>query len=124
MNSVHIIGRLARDPEVRYTQSGKAFARFTLAVDRRGGKDKGADFIPCQAWDKLAETIGNHTQKGSKIAIEGRIQTGSYEKNGQKVFTVDVVAHSMEFCDSKAQAAAPVNGSFGGRSATDEEIPF
>ena len=89
MNSVHIIGRLTKDPEVRYTQSGKAFARFTLAVDRRGGKDKGADFIPCQAWDKLAETIGDYTQKGSKIAVEGRIQTGSYEKNGQKTYTVD-----------------------------------
>ena len=124
MNKVFLIGRLTRDPEVRYTQSGKAIARFGLAVDRRG-KDKGADFINCLAWDKLAETIGNYIQKGRKIAIEGSIQTGSYEKNGQKVYTVEVVAHNMEFCDSKKEESAPVAGSdFGGRNVSAEDIPF
>ena len=68
------IGRLTRDPEVRYTQSGKACAKFTLAIDRRGKGEKQADFIQCVAWEKTAEIIGNHCTKGQKIAVEGRFR--------------------------------------------------
>ena len=84
MNKVVLIGRLTRDPELRYTQSGKAFATFTLAVDRRfrrQAEQNGqptADFIPCMAWDKLAEIIGNNLAKGRRIGVEGRLQTRTY----------------------------------------------
>ena len=83
MNHFVGIGRLTRDPEVRYTQSGKAYAKFTLAIDRRKSSDgnQQADFIPCVAWEKTAEVISQYCTKGKKIAVEGRIQTRSYEAN-------------------------------------------
>ena len=83
MNHFVGIGCLTRDPEVRYTQSGKACAKFTLAIDRRKSTDgnQQADFIPCVAWEKTAEVISQYTGKGRKIAVEGRIQTRSYDAN-------------------------------------------
>lgn len=113
MNSVCLVGRLTRDPELRYTTSGMAVVRFTLAVDRRMSKEKRmeaeaknqptADFISCTAWNKTAELIANYMQKGSRIGVEGRIQTGSYEKDGQRVYTTDVVVNQMEFLDAAPQ---------------------
>ena len=100
MNSVNLIGRLVRDPELRYSQSGMAILRFTVAVDRKLSKDKReeaqannqptADFISCTAFGKTAEVIANYHSKGSQIAVEGRIQTGSYEKDGRTVYTTDI----------------------------------
>jgi single-strand DNA-binding protein len=151
MNKVILVGRLARDPEVRYTQSGKAFARMTIAVDRRFGRNGGgdqqqqtADFIPLVAWDKLAEICGNNLRKGRQILVEGRIQVRSYEaQDGTKKYATDVVINEMEFMDSKprdnggdfaqnapmssAAPAAPAAGNAGGSfgaPVTDDDIPF
>ena len=110
MNSVNLIGRLVRDLELRYTQSGMAVLRFTVAVDRKLSKDKKeeaqrnnqptADFISCVAFKKTAELIANYFNKGSQIGIEGKIQTGSYEKDGQKVYTTDVLITGVTFIGS------------------------
>lgn len=108
MNKVILIGRLTRDPEVRYSQGEEsiAIARYTLAVDRRGKKDpneQAADFINCIAFRKNGEFAEKYLAKGMKIAVVGRIQTGSYtNKDGQKVYTTDVVVEEHEFADSKS----------------------
>lgn len=111
MNSVNLIGRLVREPELKYTQSGLAVLRFTVAVDRKLSKDKReeaernnqptADFISCTAFGKTAEVIANYHGKGSQIAVEGRIQTGSYEKDGRRIYTTDVLVNSITFVGSK-----------------------
>ena len=123
MNHFVGIGRLTRDPEVRYTQSGKACANFMLAIDRRRSTDgkQQADFIQCVAWEKTAEIISQYVTKGQKIAVEGRIQTRSYEQDGRKVYVTEVVVQSMEFCDSKGKSG---DGEFPGRTVADEDIPF
>lgn len=107
MNKVTLIGRMVKDVEVRYSQgeNSTAIARFTVACDRRG-KDKEADFINCLAFGKSAEFIGKYFSKGNRIGINGRIQTGSYtNKDGQKVYTTDVVVEEAEFVESKKQEA-------------------
>ena len=96
MNNVVLIGRLTKKPELNYTQSNKAVTRFTLAVNK-DGKDKGADFIPVVAWDRDAENICRYLDKGRQVAIRGRIETGSYDRDGQKVYTTDVIAEKVEF---------------------------
>lgn len=105
MNKVILMGRLTRDPEVRYSQGEKstAVARYSLAVERKF-KQEGqptADFINCVAFGKLGEFAEKYLCKGIKIAIVGRIQTGSYEKNGQRIYTTDVVVEEQEFAESK-----------------------
>lgn len=114
INKVILIGRLVADPEIRYTQSGKAVASYRLAVDRPFRQDgqQETDFINCVAWGKTGEFAGNYLHKGTKIAIEGRIQTGSYEKDGVKHYTTDVVVERHEFCESRSSGqAAPAQGS-------------
>ena len=107
MNKVILLGRLTRDPEVRYSQNGDnqlAIARFSLAVDRRYKRDgeQSADFINCIAFGHPAEFAEKYLKQGTKIAMEGRIQTGSYtNKDGKKVYTTDVVVENMEFAESK-----------------------
>ena len=116
MNKVILMGRLTRDPEVRYSQgeSSTAVARFSLAVDRRfkrQGDDQTADFINCVTFGKTAEFAERYLKQGTKIAGCGRIQTGSYtNKDGQKVYTTDVVLDEVEFAESKN--AASQNGGF------------
>lgn len=110
MNKVIIMGRLTRDPEVRYSgQDGQmAIARYTVAVDRRFKRDgePTADFIPCVAFGKSAEFAERYFHQGIKVVIEGRIQTGSYtNKEGQKVYTTDVVVENSEFAESKNASA-------------------
>lgn len=102
MNKVILMGRLTRDPDIKYTAGEEAtcIARFTLAVDRRFKKDE-ADFIGCVAFGKTGEFIEKYVKKGTKLAITGRIQTGSYEKDGQKIYTTDVVVEEAEFAESK-----------------------
>lgn len=116
MNKVILIGRLVAAPEVMNTQSGKAVARYRLAVDRQRKKDgqQEADFISCVAWDKGADFAHRYLTKGTKIAVEGRIQTGSYEKDGVKHYTTDVIVERQEFCESKnaAQTTAPAVDNF------------
>lgn len=107
MNSVQIIGRVCREIEVRYSQNGNdstAIARFTVAVDRRFKKEGGdtADFISCVAFGRTAEFLEKYFKKGMRIALNGRIQTGSYtNKDGVRVYTTDVIAENVEFCESK-----------------------
>ena len=125
MNHFVGIGRLTRDPNVKYTQSGKAYASFTLAIDRRksGDGNPQADFISCVAWEKTAEVISQYCTKDKKIAVEGRIQTRSYDANdGTKRYVTEVVVQSMEFCGKKGD-----NAGHGANNAADfqgEEIPF
>ena len=137
MNKVIIMGRLTRDPEIRYTQgeNSMCIARYTLAVDRRVRNNNGetqADFIPCVAFGKAGEHAEKYYRKGIKIAVSGRIQTGSYtNKEGAKVYTTEVIVEEQEFAESKNSGAsasaapapavdnngfAPVDG--------EEELPF
>lgn len=109
MNNVVLIGRLTRDPELRYIQSGTAVSRFSLAVDKNLAKEKKqemesrnqptADFINIVVWGKQAENCANYLVKGRLVAVQGRIQTGSYEKDGIKRYTTDVVASNVEFLE-------------------------
>ena len=124
MNKVLLMGRLTRDPDVRYSQgeNSTAIARYTLAVDRRVRRTEGsaqdqqtADFIGCVAFGKSAEFAEKYLHQGTKIAIEGRIQTGSYtNKDGQKVYTTDIVVENQEFAESKNASSG--NG-FGSQSS-------
>lgn len=109
INKVILIGRLARNPDIRYSNQGDrqlAIARYSLAVDRRktrNNEDPGADFISCVAFDRQAEFVERFLKKGTKIAVVGHIQTGSYtNQEGQKVYTTDVIVTEHEFCERKA----------------------
>lgn len=137
MNVVILTGRLTADPEVRTTQTGITIASYTLAVDRKS-KDEKADFIRCKAFGKSADFAGKYLKKGTKIGIDGRIQTGSYtNQEGKTVFTTDVVVNSHEFCDSRKPQEGGSNASvdnlpIGGKmdgfltipDGVDEELPF
>lgn len=107
LNRVILIGRLTRDPELRYTPSGVAVAQFTLAVDRPFTNQQGereADFIPIVTWRKLAETCANYLSKGRLTAVEGRIQVRNYENNeGRRVYVTEVVADNVRFLESKKE---------------------
>lgn len=120
MNQIVLLGRMVKDIDVRQTTSGKAVGRFTLAVDRFS-KDKGADFINCIAFEKKAEVLQTYTHKGSKIAVIGRIQTGSYEKDGRKVYTTDVIVNEIEFCESRNEPKEEKTDVF---IPVEEELPF
>lgn len=105
INNVVLTGRLTKDIDLRYTQSGKAAGSFSLAVERNFTNQQGqrdADFINCQAWGKTAETMANYTHKGSLIGVEGRIQTRNYEnKQGQRVYVTEVIVTNFTFLESK-----------------------
>ena len=135
MNKVLLIGRLTKDPEVRYSQGENptAIARFNLAVDRRGRKEEGqqaADFPSCVAFGKTAEFIEKYMSKGRRIAIEGRIQTGNYtNKDGAKVYTTDIMVEAVDFADSKPEGTttepqADSDGFMNIPDNIDEELPF
>lgn len=141
MNKVILMGRLTRDPEVRYTQGERsmAIARYTLAVDRRGAKKDGesnADFINVVAFDKSGEFAEKFFKQGMRVLVSGRLQTGSYtNKDGQKVYTTDVVAEDQEFADGKQNEGSATgnatrkdynNAGFMKvpASADDEGLPF
>lgn len=135
MNKVVLIGRLAREPDVRYTQSGKVVTSFTLAVDRRVRKDadaqQTADFISVVAWNNLAEACGNYLNKGDRAGVEGRIQVRSYEtQDGSKRYMTEVFAENVEFLGTKRSTSDAPQGynsadPFGmGTTVPDEDIPF
>lgn len=144
MNKVILMGRLTKDPEVKYSQgeNATAIARYTLAVDRRFNRndDNAADFIGCVTFGKGAEFAEKYLRKGTKIVVTGRIQTGSYtNKDGVKVYTTDVVVEDQEFAESKNTNASnngsgsedttsDSNGSGDGfmniPDGIDEELPF
>ena len=107
MNRVCLIGRITKDIELRYTSSNIPSVRFTLAVNRTFSNQNGereADFINCIAWRNQAENMSKYVSKGSLVAVEGRIQTGSYEKDGQRIYTTDIVADNVQFLESKSQS--------------------
>ena len=138
MNKVILMGRLAKDVELRYTQTGKAVATFTLAVDRKKGENAPAnaptaDFIPCVAWEKLAEIAGNYLAKGRQVLVEGHIQVRSYKaKDGSNRYTTEIILEKMEFVGSKSdnENSAGSQGNYGqqgfgfGNGGSDEDIPF
>lgn len=141
MNKVILKGRLARDPELKYTTSGKAVASFTIAVNRRHSNNNNnqgptADFIPCIAWEKLADIVANNLIKGSEVLVEGRMQVRSYDaQDGSKRYVTEVILTEVEFCGSKKDnhggGGAPAGGnsqndlgSFGGTPVPDDDIPF
>lgn len=103
MNYVGLLGRLTRDPELKQTSSGKSYCRFSLAVKKEFVKD-GVDFINCVAWDKRAEFIANYFTKGQRILVQGRINVGSYEVNGEKRNSFDVVVDRAEFIESQSNS--------------------
>lgn len=106
MNLVVLTGRITKDVEVKYGQSGMAFCKFSLAVNRMK-KDDPADFINCAAFGKTAELIGEYLGKGSRLGVQGRIQTGTYEVKGEKRYSTDVMVEKIEFLESKASAPQP-----------------
>lgn len=135
MNKVLLIGRLTRDPEIRYSQNNTAIARYTLAVDRMTrNTEQSADFIRCVCFNKTAEFAKQYFYKGKKIAISGRIQTGSYtDQEGKTVYTTDIVVENQEFCESRnASSAAPsaqpspshADQFMNIPDGIDEELPF
>lgn len=131
MNKWIGIGRLTREPEVRYSQgeNALAIARYTLAVPklrRQGNTDQDADFISCVAFGKAAEFTEKHLVKGQKIAVEGRIQTGSYtNKEGKKVYTTEVIVESQEFCESlQAREEWSQEDGFINIPDNDDDVPF
>ena len=149
MNKVILMGRLTRDAEVRYSQgeNSTAIARFSLAVDRRfrrDGDEQTADFINCVAFGRTAEFLERFGRKGTKFVLEGRIQTGSYtNRDGQKVYTTDIVIEEQDFAESKAasqqnnsgntqntlnsrqtQQPKPQTSSDGFMNADDDDLPF
>ena len=103
MNQVTLIGRLTKDPELKYTQGGKAFCKFSIAVTREFNREE-ADFIGCVAWDKRAETIAEYLRKGRLAGVQGRIQTDVYEANGEKRYTTSVHVEKIEFLESKGNS--------------------
>lgn len=117
LNSVVLVGRLTKDPELKYTQGGIAVCRFTLAVNRPFSNQEGkreADFVNCVTWRKQAENTANYLRKGSLTGIEGRIQTSNFDgKDGNRVFMTEVVADSVQFLEPKSSNA---NNSSGGSS--------
>lgn len=145
MNKVILMGRLTRDPESRYTQANSSqesmcVARYTLAVDRKGSRSEGqqsADFISCVAFGRAGEFAEKYFRKGTKVTISGRIQTGSYtNRDGQRVYTTDVVIEEQEFAESKGNASGssqqeqsslyPTDGDgfMNIPDGIDEELPF
>lgn len=121
MNLVVLAGRATKEPEVRYGQNNMAIAKYSIAVDR--GRDKGTDFVNITAFDKSAEFAEKYIKKGAKFLITGHIATGSYEKDGKKVHTFDVIADKQEFCESKGTSEAVPQIDFP-VDIEDEDLPF
>lgn len=121
MNIAILMGRLTRDPELKYTTGGKAYANFTLAVQKT--KDE-AEFIDCIAWEKTAENIAEYFRKGNRILIQGRLSVSSYEQNGEKRKFTRVLANSFEFVDSKNSGNSQNSNRNNYDSDEDEAFPF
>ena len=142
MNNVNILGRLTRDVDLRMTNSNLAVGRFTVAVDRKLSKEKRmeaesnnqptADFISCIAFGRTAENIATYFKKGQRIAVSGHIQTGSYEKDGQRIYTTDVIVDIFDFVESNSSSSADTNQGYNnpadlgmsGQESFDSDLPF
>lgn len=139
MNLVVLYGRLTKDPELRYSQNGTASCFTSMAVNRPMSKEKRqeaeangqptADFIGIKAFGKTAEMLANYFKKGNRVAVEGKIATGSYEKNGARVYTTDVIVNRVHFIESAkenggGQGFAPQDGNAGYYPIDNAEVPF
>jgi len=131
LNRVILIGRLTRDPELKYIPSGTPVASFTLAVNRPFTNKEGekeADFIPIVVWRKQAENCANYLGKGSLVAVDGRMQVRNYEQDGQRRYITEVVADSVRFLDRKGEQNARTTNSgfeqYGTDAGDDDDIPF
>lgn len=123
MNKVFLSGNLTKVPEVRYTQSGKAYAKVGVAVKRPFAKDKDAvDFFNLVAWERTAEFLGKYFKKGSRILVEGRLQTSSYEKDGVKHNSTEVLIESIEFAGGDKKKSS--NDDFDGEPVDPDDTPF
>ena len=132
MNYVSLLGRLTKDPELKQSSSGKSYCRFSIAVKREFVKD-GVDFINCIAWDKRAEFISNYFSKGKRILIQGRLNVNSYESNGEKRTSIDVIVDKADFIESQSNQSGQIEKSnFDSYNENnveedfdeDEEFPF
>ena len=125
MNKIMLVGRLTKDPALRYTQSGTAVTSFTLAVNRRFSKEKEADFINCVAWQKTGEFVAEYFKKGSALGLEGRLQVRTYDsENGQKHWVTEVVAEQVEFVERKGSGSG-LNQDLGQEIVFDDnDLPF
>lgn len=126
MNKVILMGRLTKDPDVRYSagENSTAIARFSVAINRRANNAE-TDFINCVAFGKTAETIEKYFFKGNRICVSGRIQTGSYtNKDGAKVYTTDVVVEELDFVETKGESATSAPADTNGFAPIEEELPF
>lgn len=123
MNNCNFTGRLTRDPELKTTLSGKKYTNFCLAVDGIKDKDgnKTADFVDCIAWNKSAEIIAQYARKGSKLGVSGRLHTTTYDKDGEKRKSVDIVVNEFELLDSKPKEQAQTEPA---ATAEEPELPF
>jgi single-strand DNA-binding protein len=127
MNQVSIIGRLGADVELRYTPSGKAVSRMSLAVNDRFGENQRTSWLPVICWNGLAETVSTYLRKGSRVAVTGRITTRSYETDGTNRTITEIIANSVDFLDPKPadQEAKPVGEEpTQNASSSDDDIPF
>lgn len=128
MNKIVLIGRLTKDPELKYTQSGTAVCNFTLAVNRRFANQSGekeADFINCQSWQKTAEFVANYFKKGQMMALEGRLQVHSYDGNdGKKRWVTEVITEQIEFVGGKGDKQGGAGASAAVGSGLGEEVEF
>ena len=128
MNNCSLIGRLVREPDVRTTQSGTTVARFSIAIDSGFGDNKRTDFPSIVCFGKTAEICDKYLSKGSQVGVTGRLQTGSYEKDGTKFYTTDVIAERVEFLQrAKAQEdnqQSNKQSEYDGFMRVDEDIPF
>ena len=127
MNSIQIIGRITKDPEIRYNQQGTAVGQFSVAIDRgkdKDGNDRGADYPNVTCFGKTAELVEKWCYKGQLVGVTGRLQTGSYEKDGKKVYTTDVVADRVEFLSRRERPQQQEQIPEGFSQLTDEDIPF
>lgn len=130
MNKVILMGRLARDPETRYTATTNTpVATFSLAVNRRYGEEKQADFINIVAWNKTAEFVAKFLKKGIQISVVGRLQTRNYDdKDGKRVYVTEVIAEEIYFADSKKESngsePTPFNNAQEFTEVTDDDLPF
>lgn len=138
MNSVQILGRICNDIELRYSQNQMAIAQITVAVNRpkKNGEDQGADFIRCNLFGNQAENLQKYCQKGNRVLVEGRLRTGSYDKNGEKVYFTDVNATRVEFIDFNQKTRQNENesvtegyyeqryGNQGFKAVDSADIPF
>ena len=128
MNKVILVGRLTADPELRQTQSGIASCRFTVAVDRRfADKSTGerqADFITCVAWRQTADFLGQYARKGAMVGVEGRLQSRSYDRDGQKVYVTEVVCDNVQLLESRAQSEARAQSAGGYQDSYQQQPAY